>query len=86
MGMRNLLLPLSLRVKLVFSSLTLCSRVLFREERKGKGRNVGGKEKNIVFSSFFKEGKERKGKKIKLIFLPKLSFQMWEEKEGKERK
>ena len=29
----------------------------FREERKGKGRKAGGEEKNVVFSSFFKEGK-----------------------------
>ena len=32
--------------------------------------------------------RERKGQgaEIRLIFLPKLSFQMWEEKEGKERR
>ena len=58
----------------------LCSRVIFREERKGKGRKVGGKEKNVVFSRFFKEGRIEKGLEIRLIFLPKLSFQMWEEK------
>ena len=48
--------------------LTLCSRVFFREERERRGRKVGGKEKNVVFSSFFKERKERKGRENNIDF------------------
>ena len=45
----------------------------FREERKGKGRKVGGKDKNVVFSSFFKKRKEWKENKVDFpskTFLP----------------
>ena len=37
--------------------------------REGKGRKVGGKGKNVVFSSFFKNGKEKERGEIRLIFL-----------------
>ena len=52
----------------------------FREERKRKGRKLGEKKR---LCSQVPLRRERKGSgwKIKLNFIPKLFFQMWEEME-----
>ena len=58
----------------------------FREERKGKGGKHEGKKKILCSRVFLRRERKGKGGEIRLIFLPKLSFQMWEKKEGNERK
>ena len=47
---------------------------------------MGESKKTHVLETFLGEKEKEKGRKISASFLPKLSSQMWEEREGKERK